>query len=166
MNAFTWTEVGAATQHFRTHSRASGWTPLSKFLNPPLIKLIMLWSCGYILHNKNNTGAWKLLLYSWANYHACKTCTWNLTIFDIRRSAVEENHIKHHHSTVPGTRQVSITAQSTIVHGQFCWEVRGIEGMADTAYSLVEARGMERWGATHKMESTVQGWVSHQIVCF
>lgn len=40
--------------------------------------------------------------------------------------------------------QVSITAQSTIVHGQFCWEVRGIEGMADTAYSLVEARGMER----------------------
>ena len=48
-------------------------------------------------------------IYSWANYHACKTCTWNFIIFNIRRSTVEENHIKHHHSTVVGTGQVSIT---------------------------------------------------------
>ena len=33
----TWPEVGVAPQNFGCASRASGWTPLSKFLNPPLL---------------------------------------------------------------------------------------------------------------------------------
>jgi len=36
MNALTWPEVGVATQKFSGALGASGWTPLSKFLDPPL----------------------------------------------------------------------------------------------------------------------------------
>ena len=42
-NAFTWPEVGVATQKIFGHTlHASGWNPFSKFLNPPLHTVVIL----------------------------------------------------------------------------------------------------------------------------